>query len=229
MKAPAFNNKTYQVDAGGFLTDPEQWDEDFAARLAPELGIPHGLTEEHWKVIRFIRGTYEREGRCPLIFTTCRANDLHLKDLQKLFPAGYLRGACKLAGITYKEACFAPGLVSIGDRTAAPRAAEEGRRAVPPVAEKTYTIDTQGFLVNPDDWDQRFALLKAYEMGILETFSNRHWEVIYFIRDSYDENGVVPTVYETCEANNLDIESLEKLFPHGYHRGAIKMAGLRVR
>ena len=67
------------------------------------------------------------------------------------------------------------------------------------------------------------------EMGLLEALTGKHWEIIYFMRHSFKETGVVPTVYETCDANNLEIEELEKLFPHGYHRGAVKMAGLRVR
>jgi tRNA 2-thiouridine synthesizing protein E len=36
-------------------------------------------------------------------------------------------------------------------------------------------------------------------------------------------------VTETCEANDLDIDELEQLFPDGYHRGAVKIAGLRLR
>ncbi len=39
----------------------------------------------------------------------------------------------------------------------------------------------------------------------------------------------VPTVYETCEENRIEIEDLEALFPDGYHRGAVKISGLRVR
>jgi tRNA 2-thiouridine synthesizing protein E len=38
-----------------------------------------------------------------------------------------------------------------------------------------------------------------------------------------------PSVTETCEVNDLDIEELEQLFPDGYHRGAVKIAGLRLR
>jgi tRNA 2-thiouridine synthesizing protein E len=36
-------------------------------------------------------------------------------------------------------------------------------------------------------------------------------------------------VIETCEATDLDIAELERLFPDGYHRGAVKIAGLRLR
>ncbi len=222
METLSFKGKTYVVDTGGFLLDPGQWDEDFAVALAPQLEISQGLSKKHWDVIYYIREAYERDGICPLVFQTCKANKLHLKDLQKLFPTGYLRGACKLAGITYKESCYDAGLVPIGERST-----EKTPAAASP--EKTYTIDAQGFLVNPDQWDEQYALLKAYEMGILKALTDKHWKIIYFIRDSFGKNGVVPTVYETCEANNLDVEELAKLFPHGYHRGAVKIAGLRVR
>ena len=222
METLTFKGKTYRMDTGGFLMDPDQWDEGFAIALAPRLEISQGLTRKHWDVIHYIREAYEREGTCPLVFQTCKANRLHLKDLQKLFPTGYLRGACKLAGITYKESCFDAGLVPIGEQSI-----RKARPAASP--EKTYTIDAQGFLANPDDWDEQYALLKAYEMGILKSLTDKHWQIIHFIRDGFKKNGVVPTVYETCEANNLEVEELEKLFPHGYHRGAVKMAGLRVR
>ena len=41
--------------------------------------------------------------------------------------------------------------------------------------------------------------------------------------------GRVATLFETCDALNLDIGELEELFPTGYHRGAVKIAGLRVK
>ena len=39
---------------------------------------------------------------------------------------------------------------------------------------------------------------------------------------------VVPTVYEACADNGLELEDLEQLFSDGYHRGAVKLAGLRA-
>jgi hypothetical protein len=38
---------------------------------------------------------------------------------------------------------------------------------------------------------------------------------------NFKKKNVVPTVYETCEANDLEIDDLERLFPQGYHRGAV--------
>ena len=213
-----FKEKTYEVDAEGFLADFDQWDENFADGMAPEVQIKGGLTEEHWKIIRFIRNTYAESGKCPLVYETCRRNTLKLEDLKKLFPSGYLRGACKLAGLTYKEGYLdQSGLEEFAERIAAGS------------DEKTYEVDVRGFLVNPEQWDEKFALFRAYEMKMPDKLTEKHWKIIRFLRDSFRKNNIVPTVYQTCEANRIDLEELEKLFPDGYHRGAVKIAGLRVR
>ncbi len=94
-------NKTYLLDDDGFLVNPGQWDEDFAEGMAPALGIADGLTPSHWDVLRFIRATYLETGSCPLVYEICRAHKLRLAELKGLFPFGYQRGACKLAGLSF--------------------------------------------------------------------------------------------------------------------------------
>jgi tRNA 2-thiouridine synthesizing protein E len=37
----------------------------------------------------------------------------------------------------------------------------------------------------------------------------------------------VPTVYETCEDTDVERDLLERLFPDDYHRGLVKIEGLR--
>jgi tRNA 2-thiouridine synthesizing protein E len=103
MSAVKYKGKTYEVDEMGFLLDHHQWDENFAEGAAAFNDIPEGLSKRHWKVIYFIRDTFDEQGRCPLVYETCHANNLKMKDLGELFPSGYLRGACKLAGVTYRE------------------------------------------------------------------------------------------------------------------------------
>jgi tRNA 2-thiouridine synthesizing protein E len=58
--------------------------------------------------------------------------------------------------------------------------------------------------------------------------TDRHWKIIKYLRDRFQKTQEVPTIYETCEANQITIEELEYLFPDGYHRGAVKLAGLRM-
>lgn len=209
---------TYDLDMGGYLMNPAQWDEGFAEWMAPQVNVLSGLTKMHWDVIHFIRSIYHQTGRVPLLHETCRANGLHLADLSRLFPTGYLRGACKLAGVTYKEGY-------VGDSWL-PKPVITTTSDLP---EKIYQVDVRGFLVNPDDWDERFAAFKAHEMKMPEKITDKHWQIIHFLRDRFRSNGVVPTVYETCEAHDLEIEDLQRLFPDGYHRGAVKLAGLRCR
>ncbi|MDP8240215.1 MAG: TusE/DsrC/DsvC family sulfur relay protein [Candidatus Hatepunaea meridiana] len=213
-----FKNRTYQVDDAGFLSDRKQWDEDFAVGMAAKTKIAGGLTQRHWDVVNYIRGTQINFGKCPLVYQTCRALGLYLWELKTLFPTGYLRGACRLAGCSYKDADLKSSNLK--------RILEAG---VSQPRDKTYKIDISGFLVDPEDWDEQFSILKANEMRMLRALTDKHWKIIYFLRDSYAKYNTVPTVYETCEANNIDIEELEKLFPGGYHRGAVKFAGLRVK
>ncbi len=54
--------------------------------------------------------------------------------------------------------------------------------------------------------------------------TKRHWEIIRYLRKSYYTTGKIPTICETCEANHIDLDELELLFPDGYHRGAVKIA-----
>lgn len=212
-----FGNKKYAVDTDEFLSDYKEWDENYARGMAPKVGIISGLSEDHWKIIHFIRDMYKKSGKCPLVYETCRMNRLHLEELKKLFPAGYLRGACKLAGITYKEGYLdQAGLEDLAERITSP------------AQDKSYEVDKRGFLLNPYQWDEEFALMKAYEMK-MPKLSEKHWHIINFLRKSFEKNNIVPTIYETCEENSIELEEFEKLFPDGYHRGAVKIAGLRVR
>lgn len=219
MAKLCYNNRDYEVDEKGFLLNFDSWDDDFAEGMSSELSIPDRLTSEHWDVIRFIRKTYEDSGRCPLVYETCRINGLRLRDLRRLFPTGYLRGACKLAGITYKEGYLG--------QTYFPLEAEDLNTIS---FDKTYETDVRGFLVYPDEWDVYFAVFRAYDMKIPGgKLTEKHWTIIRFLRDQWDQKKVIPTVYDTCEATGIPLEELEELFPDGYHRGAVKIAGLRHR
>jgi tRNA 2-thiouridine synthesizing protein E len=206
MKAIVVKGKTYHVDDLGYLTDPNQWDEDFAEEMAPTLEIPQGLTEDHWKVIRFLRNATEKTGNLPTVYQACKHNGLRMRDLMRLFPTGYRRGVMILAG--YNEPYY--------DRSRQLR------------EEKVYKVNAHGFLVNPLDWDESYAISKADELGISGGLTDKHWQVIRFLRERFIQTRVIPTVYETCEENHLETEDLEALFPSGYHRGAVKIAGLRL-
>lgn len=216
-KTITFNGKSYEVDNRGFLLDPAEWDEDFARCTAPEVGILEGLTEAHWRVIKFIRNTFETMESCPLIYVACKQNELGLGELKKLFPTGYLRGVCKLAGVTYRQGYLHH--VWQEHNYVHHQAVYE---------KKSYETDEFGFLKNPDDWDEKFAVQTAYELHMSDYLTKDHWMIVNFLRERYESTNTVPTVYETCEANRIDLNQLQELFPNGYHRGAVKIAGLQA-
>ncbi len=78
------------------------------------------------------------------------------------------------------------------------------------------------------EWDEDFAINKSIELKMPESLTDQHWKIIRFLRKRFQETGSVPTVYEACESNQIEIEDLERLFPDGYHRGAVKVSGLRA-
>ncbi len=218
METLESKNKIYLLDNDGFLVNPGQWDEAFAEAMAPEVGITDGLTPSHWDVLRFIRATYRETGSCPIVLKTCKANKLHLKDLERLFPSGYQRGACKLAGLSF----MAEGVSTPFHPT------PETLRGPIPLDKRVYRVNVQGFLIDHKEWDEEYAAFKARELQMTGPLGEKHWQIISYMRSDYEEKDEVPTVYATCEACGIDIDTLAELFPSGYHRGAAKIAGLNL-
>lgn len=48
--------------------------------------------------------------------------------------------------------------------------------------------------------------------------TDRHWLIIHFLRDQFEKSGVVPTVYETCRAHDLEIDEIGSFVKHDNHR-----------
>ena len=222
MKTFTHKNKTYEVDNQNFLLDHDAWDEDFATGMAIELDMKDGLTDRHWEVIRFIRDRFKETGTCPVVHETSRLLGLNMQSLQELFPTGYLRGACLLAGISYRYGW----VYYFGEPYSVSSKSESGESRETRPQDKVYRVDLFGSLVDPSEWDKDFAAHRAYEMGIKGGLTDKHWEVINFLRDSYARNKKIPTIYECCETAKINIEEFAVLFPSGYHRGAVKIAGL---
>jgi len=93
-----------RVGDEGYLVDPADWNEQVAEALARQERIV--LSDEHWAVIRFMREYYEERQIAP----DARHVMKHLaevkgaasegrNDLFALFPYGYVKQACKIAGM----------------------------------------------------------------------------------------------------------------------------------
>ena len=92
------------VDEDGFITDPEKWNDDVAAALATTEGVDE-LTEDHWKVMHYLRDYFLKFGVAPMIRKLCKETGFPLKKIYELFPSGPAKGACKLAGLPKPTGC----------------------------------------------------------------------------------------------------------------------------
>jgi len=98
------NGKQYDVDEDGFLENPGIWDEQVAFDFATTEGVTD-LTEEHWKVIHYLRNYYLQYGIAPMIRKLCKETGFKLNRIYELFPSGPAKGACKLAGLPKPTGC----------------------------------------------------------------------------------------------------------------------------
>ena len=93
------------VDTEGFLTDPEQWNEQIARAIAQESGIPE-LTDRHWLVVKFMRERYLASGTAPSIRSLGKESGVPIKELYQLFPKGPAKLAAKIGGIPKPKGCI---------------------------------------------------------------------------------------------------------------------------
>ena len=211
MGKVTFKGEAYSLDDHGFLDPPDQWDERFAEGMAKMVGIRSGLTERHWELINYLRHKFVEEKTVPVVVLACADNGMRLSELRSLFPTGFHRGACKIAGINYR---FMYDLnLWLTYETWAP-------------LKPRYPLDSLGFLENPESWDEDFVDALMGQLDPPATPTDRHLQVIGYLRDYFAVNRLIPTVFEACTANDLTLEELRELFPAGYRRGACRMAGL---
>jgi len=92
------------TDDEGYLVDPSDWSEPVAEALAAREGLQ--LTDLHWQVLRFMRDFLDEHQLIPDARFVIRflAEDAGLGNaarqrLFELFPYGYVRQACKIAGM----------------------------------------------------------------------------------------------------------------------------------
>jgi tRNA 2-thiouridine synthesizing protein E len=105
LDVPALEALNVVRDGEGYLTEPEQWTEDVARALAAEEKL--NLTDEYWPILHFMRRYHEEHRVAPdvrhvLDFLTSE-NEMNKKEAKELlfraFPYGYVKQACKIAGM----------------------------------------------------------------------------------------------------------------------------------
>jgi TusE/DsrC/DsvC family sulfur relay protein len=85
--------------------------------------------------------------------------------------------------------------------------------------------DAEGFLADPAQWTEELAPELARENGI-EQLTDRHWQVLRFMRDAYLKDGAAPSIRTLGKASGVPIKELYQLFPRGPAKLAAKIAGI---
>ena len=95
------NGEELETDEQGFLVAPDYRDEVVEA-IAQAEGIP--LTDDHWKVVRYLRDEYREHGHTPNFRNMLKGLEEVLpgcdsKSLYALFPTGPAKQGAKVAGL----------------------------------------------------------------------------------------------------------------------------------
>jgi dissimilatory sulfite reductase related protein len=93
-----------EVDEDGFIQEPDKWNEEVALALSKTEDVDE-MTDEHWKLVNYLRDYYLKFGVAPMIRKLCKETGLPLKKIYELFPGGPAKGACKVAGLPKPTGC----------------------------------------------------------------------------------------------------------------------------
>ena len=95
----------------GFLKNQNDWNEQVAQEIAETNDV--SLTDEHWQIVRFIRGYYLQYKHLPnaRVFVKAVRHEFGEKKgnsryLHRLFPDGPLKFSCKIAGLPKPPSCL---------------------------------------------------------------------------------------------------------------------------
>lgn len=102
------DDRTIETNEQGFLTDPNQWSEQFAEALAEKDDIQ--LYADHWELIWYFRDYFDENQMNPTMHTMVRTLGKHKgehfreqkayeKHIYGLFNKDPVHEVCKLAGL----------------------------------------------------------------------------------------------------------------------------------
>ena len=93
----------FHVNEEGFLTDPAEWNEPLASALAAQIGLT--LTDQHWEVIRFLRGDFAETGETATLRRVGARGGVPVKQLFALFPQKPAKKMAYVAGLPKPHGC----------------------------------------------------------------------------------------------------------------------------
>ncbi len=85
MEQKELGGKMLEVDEDGFIQDPEQWDRAVAGDIAKTEGVDE-MTDDHWKVVNYLREYYLEYNMAPMIRKLCKTTGKTLLDKPAVAP-----------------------------------------------------------------------------------------------------------------------------------------------
>ena len=74
-----------------------------------------------------------------------------------------------------------------------------------------FSIDDEGFIVDPGQWSETLAGMLAESAGI-GNLTKPHWDIIYFIRERYLSRGSIPPMRLVCRKLGTERAAVKDLF-----------------
>ena len=93
------------------------------------------------------------------------------------------------------------------------------------IAEAPIDLDPEGFLTDPEQWNEPIARAIAAENGLPE-LTDRHWLVVRFMRERFLATGTAPSIRSLGKESGVPVKELYQLFPKGPAKLAAKIGGI---
>ena len=90
---------------------------------------------------------------------------------------------------------------------------------------RSYEVDEEGFLQEPELWTEEVAADFATTENI-PLLKEEHWKLINYVRGYFIDYGIAPMVRKVCKQTGFTIEEIYEMFPSGPAKGVCKVAGL---
>jgi len=91
------------VNEDGFLTIYDEWDEEIARELAKQIEID--MTDEHWKIIKFLRDDFKTQGETATSRRVQTVGGVPVKEQFVLFPKKPAKKMAYIAGLPKPKGC----------------------------------------------------------------------------------------------------------------------------
>ena len=92
-----------EVNEEGFLSNPDDWTEELGAEFARLIGV--GMTEDHWRLVKFLREDYKAMGETPTLRRVSTQLGIPVKQLFTMFPGKPAKKMSYVAGVPKPKGC----------------------------------------------------------------------------------------------------------------------------